>query len=383
LLAKFLTLTRAFDCGVVDLMQTMLRENSGAAGTRRRFALPSRRFLIRAFYNIWALYGIVLTAFLIVRAIFGETRTVIEYVNSGLHWHVLVAFALCVGCLLLRRWAVAFTLLPPALFFIVVYGPAFIPRSVAQAAPETPTLTVMTYNLHAETDVLEPMLRLIRESGADVVVLQEMSLPMSRRIEQDLADVYPYRALHPIEENVYNGRGVLSRYPIIDDYAWRYFYYRYGIRLQRVEMDINGAAVTLYNLHATPAYESWRPYDYTARKRQIREMVDYAAQDNGAVILSGDFNATELSDDYQFVLNSGYRDAYREAGYGLGWTGGDFSTPQSRGRLRSLGTIPFIPLKRIDYVFHNEELQTLEAHVWPDSGGSDHRPLWVKLALTS
>jgi endonuclease/exonuclease/phosphatase (EEP) superfamily protein YafD len=36
---------------------------------------------------------------------------------------------------------------------------------------------------------------------------------------------------------------------------------------------------------------------------------------------------------------------------------------------------------RLDYVFHNAHVRPLEARVWPDAGGSDHRPVLVRLAL--
>lgn len=89
----------------------------------------------------------------------------------------------------------------------------------------------------------------------------------------------------------------------------------------------------------------------------------------------GDFNMTDLDENYRRITTN-YQDAFREVGWGLGFTNPDWSTGQAREGL------PFIPLyQRIDYVFYNQAFTALDARVWPSSGGSDHRPLYVVLAF--
>jgi endonuclease/exonuclease/phosphatase family metal-dependent hydrolase len=42
----------------------------------------------------------------------------------------------------------------------------------------------------------------------------------------------------------------------------------------------------------------------------------------------------------------------------------------------------WLPLyQRIDFIFASPAFTVLAARVWPDSGGSDHRPLWARLRL--
>ncbi len=53
-------------------------------------------------------------------------------------------------------------------------------------------------------------------------------------------------------------------------------------------------------------------------------------------------------------------------------------TPTTQ-EIRRIVQVPL--LLRLDYVFHNDAFQPLEARVWPESGGSDHHPLYVRLAL--
>lgn len=104
-------------------------------------------------------------------------------------------------------------------------------------------------------------------------------------------------------------------------------------------------------------------------------MLLLSQKDDGAVILLGDFNTTDLDENYRRITTN-YQDAFREVGWGLGFTNPDWSTEQAREGL------PFISLyQRIDYVFYNRAFTALDARVWPSSGGSDHRPLYVVLAF--
>jgi endonuclease/exonuclease/phosphatase (EEP) superfamily protein YafD len=67
------------------------------------------------------------------------------------------------------------------------------------------------------------------------------------------------------------------------------------------------------------------------------------------------------------ALTSRLRDAYRDVGWGMGFT---FT------RFRELG----LPMWRIDYVFHSPNLVATRAIVG-DYGGSDHRPVIADLAF--
>jgi endonuclease/exonuclease/phosphatase (EEP) superfamily protein YafD len=58
-------------------------------------------------------------------------------------------------------------------------------------------------------------------------------------------------------------------------------------------------------------------------------------------------------------------DAFAEIGSGMGFTFEELN----------------IPVARIDYVFHTDDFRAVEARVLEDTAGSDHRPLFVTLAL--
>lgn len=115
-------------------------------------------------------------------------------------------------------------------------------------------------------------------------------------------------------------------------------------------------------------------FDPVPRAHEIGVILERAAQDTGALIILGDFNMSDQSEDYARVLEQ-YNDTYREIGWGMG-----FTFPRALPRFLSR-TSSFPPFIRLDYIFHNEAVMALEAQVWPVSGGSDHRPLFARLAL--
>jgi endonuclease/exonuclease/phosphatase (EEP) superfamily protein YafD len=107
------------------------------------------------------------------------------------------------------------------------------------------------------------------------------------------------------------------------------------------------------------------------RDAQVEELVARLAADDGARLLTGDFNETEWSYPYE-RLHSVLGDSFREAGAGFGHT--------YPSHVRWDGWTLSVPLVRIDYVFHSAELVALHAAVGPD-GGSDHLPVVADLAF--
>ncbi|MBZ0287779.1 MAG: endonuclease/exonuclease/phosphatase family protein, partial [Anaerolineae bacterium] len=271
-----------------------------------------------------------------------------------------------------KGWLFRLLVLPCATF-LVIYSPQFLPQNIPVPADARP-ITLLTYNLQAEEDLLEPMVEVIRDSGADIVALQEMSGNMAGRLDEALAELYPYRALHPVT-SPFHGRGILSQYPLLDDHTGPEEY-PIPMRLQRVEVDVEGATVTIYNMHAPPSVPIFEgPYDVGPRNQQLADLVEMARQESGAVLLMGDFNSTDLDENYARIT-AHFADTFREVGWGLGFTNPDWQHDNPR---RGPSWMPMY--QRIDYVFHNSFFTPVEARVWPSSGGSDHRPLYVVLAL--
>jgi len=337
----------------------------------------ANHFLGRGLLLFVALYGLLLCLMLLLRSFMDGESTLIAGINVSITILLLPTLLLFPLLLVLRRWWVAAIFVPPFLAFLIAYLPFFLPRPMSYQT-DAPHLRLLTYNLHAERKILQPMVDLVRQADADIVTFQEMSPEASTTFNTQLADVYPYRALFSSpDDNPYHGRGLLSRFPITESKSWP-VEYPIPIRLMRAVVDIGFAfPITIYNFHAPPSYPIYgQGFDIHPRGQQISDILAMIAQNNGPVLWMGDFNTNDADVNYPRIIAQ-LKDTYREVGWGMGFTGPDWSHPQSQEGL------PFIPIhQRMDYIFHNEWFQPIESHVLPTSGGSDHRPVFAVFAIS-
>lgn len=331
-----------------------------------------RRVLLNMGAVIAGAYGLNVSFFFILRLVVGEQWEVVGWFNSFMHLLVVPSVVLFPLGLLLRRRIVIALLVLPLLVCLSIYVPAFLPRPAA-AAPETATrLTILTYNLKSQAGNLEPIANVIREANADVVALQELGNNATTYLDAMFADLYPYRALHPQEDYPVPGQGILSRYPITSDEYWRIY-----LGHQRVSLDVNGETVTLYNIHLL---QPLMRGGFALREGEITAVLDRVRTETGPLLFVGDFNMSDQSEPYQEVTAL-FEDAYRQVGAGMGFTF-PAGIPQFQA-LSDIVRLNIFPLARLDYIFHNAAFQPLNARVWSDSGGSDHRPLLATLALVT
>jgi endonuclease/exonuclease/phosphatase family metal-dependent hydrolase len=135
----------------------------------------------------------------------------------------------------------------------------------------------------------------------------------------------------------------------------------------------DGQPITLFNFHAQPINESWRPPDVWVRRNQVLFLIDEATKMDGPRLLMGDFNLTKPSEDYQHIVTH-FADTFYEVGFGLGFTGPYWLGLESTGLSREL--LQYLPpYQRIDYIFHDSHFEGVSAQVGLNSGGSDHYPL--------
>jgi vancomycin resistance protein VanJ len=323
---------------------------------RLRFAGRVLRGLLQALLGSYALS---LTGFLALRAISGDSLPLVAILNSYVHLLLVLAPLALIPALLLRNRLLLALLVLPVWTFISSYGGQFLPRSAALAADQT-ELRLLSYNLLRTNPYTESIIAVIRESGADVVALQEVTAAQASIIQRDLLDLYPHQALHPQED--FSGQGVLSRYPILNDDFWQIH-----LGHQRVELEIAGQRIALYNAHPIHPFTGAGRLTFYRPERRAEEIADLLRRTTAEslpLLLVGDFNLSDQESLYRQITTH-YADAYRQVGWGMGFT---FPTI---GR----------PLARIDYVFHSPAFTALEAQVLPDGGGSDHLPLWVRLGL--
>ena len=249
-----------------------------------------------------------------------------------------------------------------------------------RAASAAPPLRVLVYNIHAGTDAaqapsLERIAAVIRDAGADIVLLQEVDSVVQRTGGVDqVAVLDSLTGLHGVFGRSLDFQGggygiaVLSRWPIVADSVVRLPVFppqerAGGSHEPRsalwVEVAAPGAHLHVINTHLDASRAD------SARLQEIVEVLRLADDRRRAgdrVLLGGDLNSTPESETQHRVRDAGWQDAWTVCG----GVGDGFSYPD--------GT----PRKRIDYLYlgANERCrgaQVIETHA------SDHRPLLVLL----
>jgi endonuclease/exonuclease/phosphatase family metal-dependent hydrolase len=238
------------------------------------------------------------------------------------------------------------------------------PQSVQ---PSVGPVGVMTYNIHSGFDAsgrqdLEAIAKVIEESGAHVVALQEVS---RMRLMDGSADIpgwlsrrlgMPYLFKGTEEPNW--GNAILSQYPILES-GWDDLP-RAGKLIGRgylwAKIDVGGPEPLLIIVthlhHLVP--------DTDARQAQVPVLLEFWGG-VGQTILLGDLNAEPGSPEMKMISEAGLQDAWSLSGDGTGFT---FSSVQ--------------PVKRIDWIWHTPDLMPVEVEVI-QTRASDHMPVLALL----
>jgi vancomycin resistance protein VanJ len=279
-----------------------------------------------------------------------------------------------------RRRGLGVGLAAGLLLFAGLYGHLFQPR--ARLAPAgAPAVVAMTWNIQGQNTDVAPMLAAVRASGADLIAFQELNHVAAAGLERALDDLYPYRVLAP--QSGVLGMGVLSRYPLRASGArlspvW-------GQTWQVLEMEVDGHAVTVVNVHAVASFVHQGPAALTRsirdREGQAAALDAFVAARPGPLICLGDLNTTDRTVAYALATGR-LRDAWREAGWGLGHTFPGAAVPGSG--MPTVAGRPLLPwLVRIDHVLHSAHWLATEARIGPWDGIADHRPVMARLVLVA
>ncbi len=336
------------------------------------------RNLLNLILTLGTIYSIGLSAVLLLRSRLTENFKAIGLFNSFAHMLMLPSLILLPINLLLRPWSAWFQVIPVATF-LAAYGRLLVPRKPAVETTASRTVKILTFNLHGESQLLEPILDILRTANADIISLQELSVEAADCFKTALIGIYPNQALYPSEQSS-RGQGILSRYPITNPNYWRNPHIaRNSLGHLRVEIDFDGIPIIVYNTH--PLHPGMANDGFSTRPRgqEIDVVLELATADTGAVLIMGDFNMTDQNEDYQRIT-ARFRDSFRSVGAGMGFTFPDLSSFQSLPDYWPL-PIRLFPFLRLDYIFHNTSFRSIHAKVWSTAGGSDHRPIWTELAL--
>lgn len=308
-------------------------------------------------------YALSIIPYLVLRVLVGDDLWPVALMGVILHWLLLPAFVLLPVMLLTRRWLTAALTGLNVAVFLWLFGGLFLPNPAPRlecANPCPDTIRVLTYNIGSGLAGPDALAEMLRESEADVVILQEVMSRQAATLDARLADVFPYRAFYP---GAIVGKGLLSRYPIIEEGGPVQF--NTAHTYWRAVLDVDGTPVTIVNAHPPKPRLGRNEYTYPpGTDEDFIAVIDMAAGD-GPTIIAGDFNTTDQSDNYARITAAGFVDAFREAGWGFGLT--------------YMSTFPR-RLFRIDFIFHTDHFRAASAWVGPHVG-SDHLPVIADLVL--
>ena len=237
-----------------------------------------------------------------------------------------------------------------------------------------PLFTVMTYNVGNGLALPDNLANYVLQSGADIVGLQELSEAQAEAVAQATADVYPHLVLRGTG---FSGRGLLSRHPIRES-AWLPL--APGRPDLHATIEIGGEPVAVFVAHPPPPRLRRQGVVFEPETlAQIDRLAELVTEASPAILI-GDFNMTARHPRYAHLAAAGLVDSFRETGTGRGATF-PLRPGQTQRFNHRMSWVPLPAFARIDYVWHTEDLTSLES--WVERGaGSDHLPLFARLTIS-
>jgi endonuclease/exonuclease/phosphatase (EEP) superfamily protein YafD len=193
----------------------------------------------------------------------------------------------------------------------------------------------------------------------DVILLQEITpWNLAELKGTGLLEEYPHQVLDP-REGVH-GSVIASKLPLKDGGA----FYVAGWPMSQADVITDAGPVHVINVHAVAPLASER---IPLWEDQLAELARLRPAPGGHLIMAGDFNATRQNSAFAQLLTPRLRDAYVQAGRGLGNT-----WPSDR---------KLIPgVMRIDHLLLSEGVRVTKIRT-AQTRGSDHKALIADLAL--
>ncbi len=308
--------------------------------------------------------------------------------NTGAFFLLLPLAIALPWCAWQRRWGVLAGFGIPLALALHWYLPLFLPAvqmALPAIAQDGLSLKVMSFNVLWSNQDYDAIARSIRAENPDIIGFQELRPEHLPEIQARLGNTYPYSAIHPQPD--YHTVGSLSRFPIesLETFSNPPIErgLKLGLRLNNapaVSSSLTApveASLNLWVMHLAPnnlsdfGARGWmkrvgdRFTQRLAQVAQIETAIASSPSPNLApTVMLCDCNMTSTSQTYA-QLSRIFQDSFWETGWGLGHT------------YVGSGTLP---LQRIDYVWHSEGIQTIEAHV-ASGGASDHLPVVATLRI--
>jgi endonuclease/exonuclease/phosphatase (EEP) superfamily protein YafD len=234
--------------------------------------------------------------------------------------------------------------------------------------PTGPHFSLATYNIYYKSKRPDLTCAVIEGSGADVVVLQEITPSLAAFIQSSLQDRYPYMRFRM--DRFGGGLGVISRFqfqdvaivpsPVNDYDSWLF---TAATPIGHLE---------ILTVHLDPdvnTCDEFSPIAYLkGRRRRLVEIKVFAPymRPDGLRVIAGDFNEDDKGSGVEFLEANGFTDALPmydrwSRTWALWWP------------------VPLISA-RLDHILYAKPLQCYDARVL-GHGGSDHRAIMASFTV--
>ena len=237
-------------------------------------------------------------------------------------WLFLPLVALLPLAVLIRDRPLVVALTAALLAFTVHLGPAFVPSRRSTPEPGSTPVRLATWNVLKGNDAAR-VAATVGSLDVDAVGLVELTRRQAAALAADPGVRARFRTvlLRPDA-----GRGILSRYPVLDSGVETDPAARFGSGLLWARLDLGaGRTLTVVSAHPLPALaapSSSLPLSYRAAPRDaeiafVRTVVDADIRAGQRVVLLGDFNVSDREPGATTLVR-GLTDAQAAVGWGYG-----------------------------------------------------------------
>ncbi|XWK91252.1 MAG: endonuclease/exonuclease/phosphatase family protein [Phormidium sp.] len=327
----------------------------------------------------WLIYSYLglLIVYFLLRLIFWDSFWIVGFISIfiPLIFLPLLILPIIVFFLIKKRWLFIISGIACILLIGWLHWQYFSPIPIP-LNPSQPSIKILSLNCGWYKTSSENLSNLIQKEQPNIVFLQEIVLKHTKRAFVWLKETYPYQAGEPPV-------AILSKYPILSTENLNLAGHQEV--QQRAIIKVNQQDIVVYNMSASSPWirlEKILPflsipsYDYSERTAEIQDLLQRIKKETLPVIVVGDFNMTDQSQDYN-KLTEILQDAFQKSGFGFGftWPHGwelSFLIENSQQKLN-------YPIFRIDYIWYSQHFGSHYAKVLPATG-SEHLPIEAEIS---
>ncbi len=307
----------------------------------------------------------------------------VALMTEFLHLFLLTSLPVIIITLVARSYRRAAILSLHGIAFIWLFGVLFLPQPTPACLNDCQPIDVLTFNIVAGRMPDADLRATLLASGAEVIALQEVGMGQQAFLEAYLAEAYPHQSHRTNDIGSEIRLAVLSIYPIVDTAL--YADPATGLpSVMTANLNVNGRVLRVINVHAAPSQINTDGYTFRAHSALQLAAEIAAATPDIPIVLLGDFNTTDQSSAYGYLIDAGLSDAFRAAGSGFSPTypAPGFDAPRwlhaSEDTGYKTGEVTIPPVVRIDHVLHSEHFEAVNAMRGTETS-SDHYPVQVSL----